>query len=219
MSEDPLTPTVWVPGRQAGTSSLPHPYTATRETLVECFPQKPIPSTATLVPAPHPPLICLFSQISSSSSPLSRGPVSQSQTFTVHTCLLQTVCKVPVYLLSGSCPQNIMHHTYKSFTLYVHLLSILSFVCVLEVRLKTNLKKSPQSTILSSLQQITFRAPFPKDRSWRHWVSVWCKTACFGWNTLPPLCSGTVQPRDWSGDDICFFCFVFFNFLFLLKTL
>lgn len=33
-----------------------------------------------------------------------------------HACLRQ-FSKVPVYLLSGRCPQNIMHHTYKSFTL------------------------------------------------------------------------------------------------------
>lgn len=53
------------------------------------------------------------------------------------------------------------------------------------------------------LQQTTFRAPFSEERSRRHWVSVWCKTACFGWNTLPPPCSGTVQPRDWSGGGVC----------------
>lgn len=68
---------------------------------------------------------------------------------------------------------------------------------------KTDKKNLPIHDFVLLLQQTTFRAPFSEERSRRHWVSVWCKTACFGWNTLPPPCSGTVQPRDWSGGGVC----------------
>lgn len=45
------------------------------------------------------------------------GPVANHRhSQCTHACLRQ-FSKVPVYLLSGRCPQNIMHHTYKSFTL------------------------------------------------------------------------------------------------------
>lgn len=42
--------------------------------------------------------------------------------------------------------------------------------------------------------------------------------ACFGWNTLPPLCSGTVQPRDWLGDGVCFSSCFFSTFKNFLKN-
>lgn len=82
---------------------------------------------------------------------------------------------------------------------------------------KENKKKKPTKKNLPIhdfvllLQQTTFRAPFSEERSRRHWVSVWCKTACFGWNTLPPPCSGTVQPRDWSGGGVCLLFFFFLS--------
>lgn len=85
--------------------------------------------------------------ISSLRNRLSWGLVVQSQTFTVHTCLPQTVCKVPVYLLSGRCPQNIMHHTYRSFTLSFFF--VFFFVCVLLKSKKISPSSSP-SLILSS---------------------------------------------------------------------
>lgn len=113
---------VWLPhkaGRQAGASSLPHPHTATRETQAECFSQN-AQSTATSVPA-HPPIpsllppkILLFLSLPDGEE---GGPVANHRhSQCTHACLRQ-FSKVPVYLLSGRCPQNIMHHTYKSFTL------------------------------------------------------------------------------------------------------
>lgn len=115
---------VWLPhktGRQAGASSLPHPHTATRETQAECFSQN-AQSTATSVPA-HPPIPSLLPPkillFLSSLFQMGRrgGPVANRRhSQCTHACLRQ-FSKVPVYLLSGRCPQNIMHHTYKSFTL------------------------------------------------------------------------------------------------------
>lgn len=99
---------------------------------------------------------------------------------------------------------------------------LLSFFFVFFVCCKSfSIKKisSPIHDFVLLLQQTTFGAPFSKERSRRHWVSVWCKTACFGWNTLPPLCSGTVQPRDWSGDGICFCFFPLIKFSPLLRCL
>lgn len=88
----PPTSQVWVPDRQAGTSILPHPHTATGETQMECFPPEThsVHSNIGTSPAPSPSInqsildktLLLF---------LPWGLVSQPQTFTVHTCLPQTV--------------------------------------------------------------------------------------------------------------------------------
>lgn len=89
----------------------------------------------------------------------------------------------------------------------IHSLSFIFFFVFFSVYKSILIQKRLPPTICDFvflLQQTTFRAPFSKERSRRHWVSVWCKTACFGWNTPPPLYSGTVQPRDWSGDGVCF---------------
>lgn len=116
---------VWLPhktGRQAGASSLPHPHTATRETQAECFSQNPhsVHSNIGTSPSANP----ISSTPQNSPLPLlslpdgeEGGPVANRRhSQCTHACLRQ-FSKVPVYLLSGRCPQNIMHHTYKSFTL------------------------------------------------------------------------------------------------------
>lgn len=131
--------------------------------------------------------------------------------------------KVPVYLLPWRCPQK--HHA--PYIPIIHPLSFI-FFCYFFLWMSTFVKKKKKGkkdfssvNFVFSLQQTTFRAPFSKERSRRHWVSVWCKTACFGWNTLPPLCSGTVPPRDWSGDGVCFIrvLFVFFPLFFFCISL
>lgn len=103
---------------------------------------------------------------------------------------------------SGDAPK---HHAPTLHSLF----TLLSFLC-------NSSKKSPPSPppppihdVVLLLRQSTFRAPLSiKGGSGGTGFSLRCKTACFGWNTLPTLCSGTVQPRDWSGDGIC--CFFFF---------
>lgn len=135
-------------------------------------------------------------------SSLSRpGPVSQSQTFTVHTCLPQTVflfVKYQCICCPGDVPKTscTIHTNHSFFLCFFFLFFFLIFFCVVS----PSRSNSSIHDFVHLSQQTTFRAPFSKERSRRHWVSVWCKTACFGWNTLPPLCSGTVQPRDWLGD-------------------
>lgn len=138
-SEKQGPPWVWLPNRQAGKELpfLPHPHTSTRETQVECFSQNPIQSTATLVPAPAPFHRAIHPKIlsSASSSPFPKGQLASRRHSQCTHAYLRQFSKVPVYLLSGRCPQNIMHHTYKSFTRYCHFffrLFFLSrlFVCV-----------------------------------------------------------------------------------------
>lgn len=123
--DPPSLTQVWLPhktGRQAGASFLPHPHTATRETQAECFSQKrhsvhsnigTSPSANPISSTPkNPPLPLLSLPDGEEGGPVANRRHSQC----THACLRQ-FSKVPVYLLSGRCPQNIMHHTYKSFTL------------------------------------------------------------------------------------------------------
>lgn len=105
------------------------------ETQVERFPQKPIQSTATSALAPHHPSIRpLLPTTTKESSSLFPGGQSaylrHSQCTHAH---LRQFCKVPVYLLSGRCPQNIMHHTHKiihSFSLCLFFFFFFVFLCV-----------------------------------------------------------------------------------------
>lgn len=149
------------------------------------------------------PSVLLFSPSGGGSQPISD----------IHSAHMLT--SVPVYLLSGRRPPK--HHApyIQSHSFFSCVIFFSFFLCVCVISLFQSKKKkkisSPILDFVLLLQQTTFRAPFSKERSRRHWVSVWCKTACFGWNTLPPLCSGTVQPRDWSGDGVCF-CFSFKTF-------
>lgn len=106
-----------------------------------------------------------------------------------------------------------IHTNHSLFVLFLFLFFFFFCGCPVLMKKKERKKRFIILEFVFSLQQTTFRAPFSKERSRRHWVSVWCKTACFGWNTLPPLCSGTVPPRDWPGDGVCFIrfslCFLF----------
>lgn len=109
-----------------------------------------------------------------------------------------------------------IHTNHSLFVLFLFLFFFFLWMSTLMKKKKKKEKRFIIREFVFSLQQTTFRAPFSKERSRRHWVSVWCKTACFGWNTLPPLCSGTVPPRDWSGDGVCFIRFSLFFFFHLL---
>lgn len=189
-------PTTRESGCQAGRQELPH--SATGGNVIGMFP----PLESPLSPQQHwnqPRTInqkhCFLPENKSSFLLLSfSGGRSANLRHSQCThAYLRQVCKVPVYLLSGRCPQNIMHHTHKSFTLFF----FLSFLCV--VVSPSQLREKNfffPSMILSSCCNRQPSERLSPKRSRRHWVSVWCKTACFGWNTLPPLCSGTVQPRD-----------------------
>lgn len=146
------------------------------------------------------------------SSPSFQGtskPISDIHS--AHMLTSDSFVKYQCICCPGAVPKtSCTIHTHHSLSL-VCLYRFYLILCVVSPsQIIKKKKNSSQSMILSLMQQTTFKAPFSKERSRRHWVSVWCKTACFGWNTLPPLCSGTVQPRGWSGDGVCFF--VFFSF-------
>lgn len=138
-ASETLSPSpVWVPDRDRPLPILSHHHAATvGETQVETLPpRKPIQSTATLVPAPNLPSVHLSAHTKKQKQkvfllfPGGRlANLRHSQCTHAH---LRQFCKVPVYLLSGRCPQNIMHHTYKSFTLFVcvSFFLFLSFLCV-----------------------------------------------------------------------------------------
>lgn len=208
-------PPVWVPDRQAGTSILAPSSRCHRGNTNGMLPPKNPFSPQQHWYQPR----TIHQSISSPKTLLlsSQGAGSPiSDIHSAHMLTSDSFVKYQCICCPGDVPQNIMHHTYKSFTLFVCLLLFFfsSFFCVCckSFSIKKENKQTkknifPIHDFVLLLQQTTFRAPFSKERSRRHWVSVWCKTACFGWNTLPRLRSGTVQPRDWSGDGICFFHF------------
>lgn len=78
-----------------------------------------------------------------------------------HMLRLRQFCKVPVYLLSGRCPQNIMHHTYQSFALFC--LSLFFSFCVRVLLSQNNQKRRRRflpSMILSSFAADDLRSAF-----------------------------------------------------------
>lgn len=110
--------------REAGTSSLPHPQRChqgnTSGNISHRNPFSPqqhwCQSPALSIhPSIHPPLL---HNKAKSSLPFSfhRGSASNLRHSQCTHAHLRQFFKVPVYLLSGRCPQNIMHHTYKLFT-------------------------------------------------------------------------------------------------------
>lgn len=144
-------------------------------------------------------------------------------------CCLGDVPKTSCTIRTNHSLFNCLFFLFLLFFLFSFVFLCVS-VCVLspsQSKKKTKRKKPTKKNLpihdfVLLLQQTTFRAPFSEERSRRHWVSVWCKTACFGWNTLPPPCSGTVQPRDWSGGGVClhfFFLPLPFSKLFFPPTL
>lgn len=116
--------------RQTGRNLfLPHLYAATKETS---FPPETHSVNSNIGTSPAPST-CPFSQKSPSSPPpppLSRGLVSQSQTFTVHTCLPQTVfLSTSVSAVRELSPKH--HAPYIQITHSVCLLSFLYACCTL----------------------------------------------------------------------------------------
>lgn len=108
-------------GCQTGRFSLlPRPHIATGQKHKCSSPQKPIQSTATWQQPPDQPLDRHHSRVSPASS-WSHGAVSQSQTFTVHTCLPQTVfVKYQCICCPGGVPNSSCTiHTIHSFFLSV----------------------------------------------------------------------------------------------------
>lgn len=182
MGDKEPAPPVWVPDRQG--LLLPRPHIATGQKHKCSSPQKPIQSTATWQPPPDRRTI---------PPPGHVGAESQSQTFTVHTCLPQTVfVKYQCICCPGGVPNSSCTiHTIHSFFLSVFYDFFLFFLLKVLLDQKEN---SSSSMILSSCYN---RQPSERlsPKKGPGGTGFRCKTACFGWNSLPTLCSGTVQPE------------------------
>lgn len=105
-------------------------------------------------------------------------PVSHSQCIHAHRRQFSLFVKYQCICCPGGVPKT-------SCTIHTKIIhSFLPFFVFVSVSIKKK-KKNPLPPIrdfVLLLQQTTFRAFSPK-RSRRHWVSVWCKSACFGWNS------------------------------------
>lgn len=161
VSEDHL-PAPRPPSKQAGTSTLLHRHViATWRKQVERFPQKTHSVHSNIGTGPAP-------SINPSAPPpkrllplsLSHSPGGQSANRRHSQCThahLRQFCKVPVYLLSGRCPQNIMHHTYKSFTLFVYLLASFFFCLFLYKSISIKKTSFPSMILYSGNRQLSER--------------------------------------------------------------
>lgn len=175
-------------------SSLPRPHIATGQKHKCSSPQKPIQSTATWQTAPDRPPDSPSLPMSVPPLPGHAGP-SQSQTFTVHTCLPQTVfVKYQCICCPGGVPNSSCTiHTFHSFFLSVFY--VFCFFRFFFVKSPSRSKRNSSSSMI--LSSCCNRQPSERLSPKRGpgGTGFRCKTACFGWNSLPTLCSGTVQPE------------------------
>lgn len=128
---------------------------------------------------PPPTLLCTWDIHLLTSNRLSLGFVLKYQ------CIVQELSR------------NIMHHTtHHSFSRsFFFFLKLFHFLI--------NHPPLFDSSYMILSLPFSFQQPVspPLSRgSWRH--RIWCKMACFGWNTLPPFLAGPGQPGSWSGHNI-----------------
>lgn len=139
-------------------------------------------------------------QLPNHHSSWSHGAESQSQTFTVHTCLPQTVfVKYQCICCPGGFPNSSCTiHTIHSFFLSVFYEFFLDFFVISPSRSKRKLFLVHDFVLL--LQQTTFRAPFSKERSRRHWVQV--QNGMLWLELTPYTLLWDSSTRNWSGDGV-----------------
>lgn len=123
-------------------------------------------------------------------------------------------CICPGDVPKTSCTIQTNHSLF-----FFYLLAVF-FFSFLYVYVHLNQKTSSPSMILYSCCNRRPSERLSPKRSRRHWVSVWCKTACFGWKHAPPHPATPV--RDSSTKRLVgrrhFFHGLFVVFFFPLKT-